>query len=506
MAGRGGPELAVAAAHDAPVTNEPARLHPAVWGVAAAFVALELAVSARYGFHRDELYFVVAGRHLAAGYVDQPPLAPLLTRVATGLWGTNASAIRVFPALAGAGVVIASAVTARLLGGRAVAQVLTALAVACAPVTLAAAHLANTTVYDLLAWTVAIACVVAAVSRGRSRAWIGAGLAVGLGLENKDLLLLAVVAVAIGILVAGPRRAFTDRWLWAGAAIALVLWSPNLVWQAAHGWPELTMSRSLRREHSSGSDYVTVLPAQLVYVGLAAVPLAVVGVRRLLRDRALRYLAIAAGVVVVFVVFDIPGRPYYTDGLMPLVFAAGAVTIEQRRPSFRTARVWLAAPVVGLIVGAALILPILPPQDLAHIHGIHKLNYDLTETIGWPQLADQLGTIYRSLPPDQRPGTSIYTGNYGEASALVLFGSRLPPVLSAHNTWWLWGPGRAPDTTVLAVGAAGQLSPYFARCTRVASYVPPHDVPNDENGVDISVCTGPRRPWPAFWRQLKFYG
>jgi hypothetical protein len=330
-------------------------------------------------------------------------------------------------------------------------------------------------------------------------------LAVGLGLENKDLLLLAVVAVAIGIAVAGPRRVFTDRWLWAGAAVALVLWAPNLVWQATHGWPELTMSRSLRREHSAGGDYLGVLPAQLVYVGLAAVPLAVVGVRRLVRDRALRYLAVAAAVVVAFVVLDIPGRAYYTDGLMPLVFAAGAVTVEQRRASFRAARVWLAAPVAGLVLSVVVILPVLPAANLAHIHGIHKLNYDLTETIGWPQLADQVGGIYRALPSGQRAGASIFTSNYGEASALVLFGSRLPPVLSGHNTWWLWGPGAAPDSTVISVGADGQLAPYFARCTPVASFVPPHDVPNDENGVGISVCTGPRGAWSGFWRRLKHY-
>ena len=505
MASRAASELPVSSDPGERVSDRPARLHRGVWWVAAALVAVELAASARYGFHRDELYFVVAGRHVAAGYVDQPPLAPLLTRVATAWWGTSPSAIRVFPALAGAGVVIATAITARLLGGRGVAQVLAALAVACAPVTLAAAHLANTTVYDLLAWTVAIACVVAAVSRGHSKAWLGAGVAVGLGLENKDLLLLAVVAVAVGILIAGPRQVLTDRWLWAGAAVALVLWSPNLVWQATHGWPELAMSQSLRREHSTGSDYATVLPAQFVYVGVAAAPLAIVGVRRLVRDRALRYLAVAAAVVLAFVILDIPGRPYYTDGLMPLVFAVAAVTIEERRGSFRAARAWLAVPVVGLALSVAVILPVLPVTTLTHIHGIHKLNYDLTETVGWPQLADQVGGIYRSLPAEHRTLTSIYTGNYGEASALVLFGSHLPPVLSAHNTWWLWGPGDAPDAAVIAVGAADQLAAHFARCNPVATYVPPHDVPNDENGVQISVCTGPRGPWPAFWHQLKHY-
>ena len=120
-------------------------------------------------------------------------------------------------------------------------------------------------------------------------------------------------------------------------------------------------------------------------------------------------------------------------------------------------------------------------------------------------LTAALSPLRRTGRTDERARTSIYTANYGEASALILYGTRLPPVLSAHNTWWLWGPGRAPDSTVLAIGAAGQLAPYFAHCTRVASYVPPHDVPNDENGVDISVCTRPREPWPAFWHQLKHY-
>jgi len=481
-------------------------LHPGVWWVAAAFALVEVAVGARYGFHRDELYFVVAGRHPALGYVDQPPLAPLVTRVATLLFGTSPSAVRIVPALAGGGVVLGTALIARLLGGRGVAQVLAALAIACAPITLAAAHLANTTVYDILAWTTAVAAILLAVRHGHPKAWLAAGVAVGLGLENKDLLLLLVVSAAVGVLAAGPRRVFLDRWLWAGAAVAVALWAPNLVWQAMHHWPELAMSRALRAQHSAGGDYLTVLPAQFIYLGLAAAPLAVVGVRRLIRDRSVRFLAIATALVALFVVVDVPGRPYYTDGLLPLVFAVGAVVVEQRAESFRAARRWLLAPLVGLAVTIPVILPVLPQAALAHIGGIHKLNYDLTETIGWPQLTAQVLAVYDHLSPDQRNQSAIFTNNYGEASALVVYGAhRLPPVLSGHNSVWMWGPGRAPDGTVITVGAADQLAPHFGTCSPAAIFHSPHDVPNDENGVQISICTHPLGPWSSFWNQVRHY-
>jgi hypothetical protein len=188
--------------------NAQAGLARGVWAVAAAVLAVELLVSGRYGFHRDELYFIVAGRHPALGYVDMPPLAPLLARVATWAFGLSPEAVRVLPALAGAATAAGAGFTARLLGGRAQAQVLAALATGAAPVLLAADHLAGTTPYDLLAWTVAVASVLATTRSGRSQAWLVAGLALGLGLENKDLPLLLVLSAAVGILAFGPPRSY----------------------------------------------------------------------------------------------------------------------------------------------------------------------------------------------------------------------------------------------------------------------------------------------------------
>ena len=256
-------------------------LGPGVWLTGAAFVAVEMAVSARYGFYSDELYFLAAGRHLAFGYVDQPPLVPLLTRVSTIVFGDSLSALRVLPAIAGGALVVIAGLIARLLGGGRAASLLTALAVGCAPVTLMAAHFATTTIYDLLSWSALLALTLAAVLRHRPKLWLAAGAVTGVALENNNLILLLVAALLCGLVMTRRWEVLRTPWLLAGAALALALWAPYLAWQATHGWPELTVARALQILHSSAQDHITVVPAELAYLGLVALPLAVVGATRL---------------------------------------------------------------------------------------------------------------------------------------------------------------------------------------------------------------------------------
>jgi 4-amino-4-deoxy-L-arabinose transferase-like glycosyltransferase len=252
------------------------RLPVLPWLIAAAFVAVELAVSARYGYMQDELYFVEASRRLAFGYVDQPPLTPLLTRLAE-LVSLSPTVIRIIPALAGGAVVVLAARLAALFGAGRFGQVLAALTMASTPVLLSSDHVDNTTPIDLLAWTVVLLCVATALLRDRPRWWLGAGVAAGLGLENNNLMLLLLVAVGLGVLLSRQAAVLRTRWPWLGAGIAAVIWLPNLIWQATHGWPQLAMAAALRQENDSAGSYIGGLPAQLVYLGLVGAVLGVVG-------------------------------------------------------------------------------------------------------------------------------------------------------------------------------------------------------------------------------------
>ena len=250
------PQAAVLAVTPAPSASvSPSDRVPALaWLIAAVFVAVELAVSGRYGFQQDELYFIVAGHHLAFGYVDQPPLAPLLTRI-TGILGVGPTAIRIIPALAGGFIVIMAARFAALFGAGRFGRVLAALATACAPIVIGAVHIGNTTPLNLLAWAAVLLCVSTALLRDRPRWWLVAGAAAGVGLEADNLVALLLIGLAVGLLVSGHRPVLRTRWPWLGACIAAIIWAPNAIWQATHGWPQLAMSAALHRENTSLGDY-----------------------------------------------------------------------------------------------------------------------------------------------------------------------------------------------------------------------------------------------------------
>jgi 4-amino-4-deoxy-L-arabinose transferase-like glycosyltransferase len=492
-------------------TSHSDRLPVLVWVIAAAFVAVELAVSGRYGFMQDELYFIEAGRHLAFGYVDQPPLTPLLDKI-TDLFGVTPAAIRIIPALAGGAVVVLAARFAALFGAGRLGRVVAALVMACTPVLLGADHVGNTTPIDLLAWPAVLVCAATALLRDRPRWWLGAGVAAGLGLEDNNLMLLLLIGLAAGMFLSAYRGVLATRWPWLGVGIAALIWAPNVVWQATHAWPQAAMASALHQQNSTPSDYVGGLPVQLLYLGVLAFPIAIAGFVRLWRSPELRFIAIAATIVLVYVLAWVPGKPYYFDGLAPAVVAAGAVAAEgwiarARRPKLRLGLV-LAAPIIGTAVLLPELLPILPVSAVHSLPATAQQSAAVGNTVGWPQLTQAVAAQDAALiRNDERP-TSIFTGYYGEAGALNVLGGgyHLPPVLSGHNAYWMWGPGQASDKTVLVVDALGQLRPYFASCRPLETWNPPYDVRNDWTGIQIGVCTGPTASWRTLWPRLRHYG
>jgi 4-amino-4-deoxy-L-arabinose transferase-like glycosyltransferase len=479
------------------------RLPALVWVIAAAFVVIELAISARYGFQQDELYFIQASRHLAFGYVDQPPIAPLLTRLATMIGGMNPTAVRTLPALEGGAIIVLAARQAVIFGAGRIGRVLAALCMAGAPVLLGAVHIGNTTPPALLAWTLVVLCVSTAIARDRPRWWLGAGLAAGVGLQTNNLIALLLLALALGLLATRRFDILGTRWPWLGAAVAAIIWAPNVVWQATHGWPQFAMAASLHRENTSLAAYLDGVPAQIVYGGLLTVPVLIAGVVRLWRMPEVRYLAITVTVVMVYVLAWVPGKPYYTSGLLPAVLAAGSVATQSwfargRRPLGRRILV-VGAILAATVATIPAVLPVWPVHDL---HA-HTTSGDMADMVGWPELARLVATENTALAASGASPTSIFTGNYAEAATLDVLGPPgLPPVLSGHNAYGIWGPGSASDTTVLAVDAAGQLRPYFAQCLTVDTFVTPYQVDNDFNHLDLSLCTGPTTDWAGLWPHL----
>jgi hypothetical protein len=493
-------------------TTRPDRLPALVWLAAVVFVAVELAVSGRYGFMQDELYFIDAGRHLAFGYVDQPPLMPLLDHLA-GVYGQNPTAIRIIPALAGGAIVVVAGRLAALFGAGRFGQALAAIAMACAPVMIGAMHLANTTPLELLSWAVVLLCVATAILRHRPAWWLGAGAAAGIGLEDNYQIVLLLIALAAGLAASAHRPVLRTRWPWLGAGIAAVIWAPSLIWQAVNGWPQLAMSSALHQQNSGAADYLGGLPVQLFYLGLLVTPLVVAGFIRLWRKPELRFIAIAAIGVIGYVLAWVPGKAYYADGIAPAVLAAGSVSAERwasraaARPQLRRA-ILVAAPLAGMALILPVSLPLVPVIDVHDLPASSQQNSVVGDTIGFPQLARAVAAQDMALVRAGEPPTSIFTGYYAESAALDVLGSgyHLPPVLSGHNAYWTWGPGSASDRTVLVVDALGMVKPYFAHCRLLTTYQAPYRIRNDWTDIGIGVCTGPAGGWATLWPHLKHYG
>jgi hypothetical protein len=477
-----------------------------VWLVAGLMVAALLGLSGAYGFHGDEMYFVVAGQHPAFGYVDQPPLTPLLSAASVAVLGVSPTAVRILPALEMAFVVTLVAYIARDLGGSRRAQVLAAVT-AGASGYLAAGHLDTTTEPDLLAWAIVIWLLVRLLAGGDERLWVAVGLCLGIGMENKDTLLLLPAGLAIGVLLCRRWDVVQSPWAWAGVIIAAVLWSPNLAWQATHGWPQMTMASQIAGY--AATNRAQVLPLLWLFSGPVLFPVCIAGLVWVLGSRAAtswRPLGVAALAAMTLDVL-IGGKAYYAIGSVSLFMAAGGIVLDGwiARGHRRLKTAAFAAAAVGSAgLIALLTLPVLPVADYAKTT-LPAAVPDVANQIGWPQLAATVQKVVAGLPPALRDHAVILTNTYHEASPLILFGKGLPPVYSGHNSYWSWGPPPAERTVVIHVGdwRPSNWAQYFTGCRDVTRIDNQLGVDNTEQGQPVTVCTGTRAPWTTIWPALR---
>jgi 4-amino-4-deoxy-L-arabinose transferase-like glycosyltransferase len=480
-----------------------------VLALGAVLAAVLLVVAGRYGYHRDELYFLAAGRHLAWGYPDQPPLVPFLARVLAP--AHSVAVLRVPSALASGAIVVLGGLSARELGAGRAAQILAAATMAVGAVVVGGGHSLSTATFNFLAWAVLVWLVLRILRTGNDRLWLVVGVVAGVGLLDSDLVAFLMAAIVVGALVGGPRQSFRSPFLWVGGAIAAVMWSPYVVWQASHGWPQLAVSRSIAAGHSgSSTPRWLVLPEQLVLLSPWLAPIWVTGLVRLFRDRALRWsrsIAIAYLILAVVVVAT-GGKAYYLAGMFPVLVAAGAEpTIRWlRRGRSRARRSLLIAGLALSAVGSVLVtLPIVPVTDL------HKttVQYDVGETVGWPTFVAEIAAAYRRVPVPRGATVAILGTNYGESGAVDRYGARygLPHAYGVHMGYWYWGPPPPSATSVLAIGFdKGQLERFCndpVLLTHLDNHLRVHD---DEQGAPVWSCVALRSPWKTLWSHLRTIG
>jgi hypothetical protein len=487
--------------------------------VAIIKLLLHLYAGRHYGYFVDELYYLACADHLAWGYVDQPPLIAVIAKLTRLTLGDSLPAIHLLPAIAGAFKVLLTAMIAREMGGKRVAQTLAALAALVAPGFLALDNWLSMNAFEPLFWMGCAYLVMRIIRTRDMKLWLWFGLLAGVGLENKHSMLIFGFALIAGLLLTPERLVLRSRWFWIGGGIAFLIFLPNLLWNVQHHFPFLELQQNIRRSGRNvgmtplsffGQEIVTLLPL--------TAPIWIAGVWRLYRSefRALAWAwAIAAALIVA-----LNPRVYYLYPAFPLLFGAGGVALEEwmARPRLRRIGVAYAALMVAMgVVVAPTVVPVLPPetyiryaaalhiqQPRVETHQLGPLPQLYADQFGWEEMAATVARAFHALPPEVQAKTAIFGQNYGQAGAIDLFGPKygLPKAISGHQNYFFWGPrGYTGESMIVMGDRQDRLAQRFASVEKVGRVEHPYSMPYEH--IDIFYCRSLKQPLAEIWPKVK---
>ena len=459
-----------------------------------------------WGLHRDEFYYLAGGRRLDWGYVDHPPVTPLLYRIGELVFGASQTGIHTLPAILSGVLVLIGALLAREMGGDRRAQTIAALGVAVSPMFLTTSHFLSTVTVDILMWSVGLLLFTRLLRTRDTRLWLVLGVVAGVGLMNKDTMAFWGIGVVTGLVLTRDRELLRNRWFVAGGALALAIFLPNIVWEMQHDWPTIEFLRSLQAHSDSISNPLLYFPYQLVLLGPLLTVIWLPGLWWLLRSAEARpFRALGLGyVVLLLLLFALRGKAYYVGSWYPALFAAGSVRLANT--ARRRLRSYVAYLLVAGVTAAPFALP-LAPSTSSFAKTAAAANDELGEMLGWDDMARQVAEIAHALPPNEQATLTILTSNYSEAGAIEYWRNDLglPQPISRQNSYWIWGfsPAHENGTTVAVGYSKHELEAFFRDIQQVGTVTNAIGLDNKEHGAPILVCRGQRVPWAQIWPSLK---
>jgi len=498
-----------------------------VWAIAIASFVFHIYFNNHYGYFRDEFDHIACGNHLAWGYVDQPPLIPFLTRLCLAVLGDSLRSVRFIPALASSFLVVQTAWIARELGGKLYALLLSAIVIVVVPQYLSNGSLLGTNCLEPNLWMGCAYFVILAIKRSDPRHWLGVGVLLGLGVEEKYSIALFGLAIVIGLLLTGQRRHIRTKWFWLGGAAAFLIFLPNLLWNLHYHWPFLQLMHNIRAEHRD----IVLGPLQfflqqMLVVGPLTAPIWITGVIAFFASPRLKlYRALGWSYVICYTAFFfLHGKSYYLTPIYPMLFAAGAVVIESAlvRPRLNWLRPVFAA--VLLVSGAQLAplvvpvfsperflaylrsLPIKPPV-MEHAHARARLPQWYADQFGWNEIVAETAVAWNQLSVGERANCGIFAQDYGQAGAIDFLGGKygLPHALSGDRTYFLWGPrGYSGDCLVVLGDSREKLETLFTDVQYVGTSADnPYAL---ETEISVFICRGAKFGTLAeLWPKLKHW-
>lgn len=426
-------------------------------------IALHLLANSRFGFHRDELLYLALGQHLDWGFKEVPPFIAAVSWLINAVFGDSVFATRLLPSVCSALIIFITGLMVISLNGKRPAIIVACLAMLFSPAFLASGYLLQPVVFDQLFWVTVAFLLIKYFQTHNSKYVYWIGLVGGLGMLNKYTMALFLFSLLIGIILT-PQRKMLKNNVWIAAIfIGLIVFVPNLIWQATHDFPVIQHMRELKETQLTFIDPAEFLLQNfLVHATIALIPLT--GLIYILiskRNARFRFLGLSFIAVIVFLIL-MQGKVYYGFGAFPMLFAAGGIAFQTvlYRMSPLFFRTTLALLVIPCVILLPVAIPVLPIKQTLYFFEVtlkntgitfplkwedqqlHSTTQDYADMFGWQEMADYSAKAYQLVPESERDQVTIFAGNYGQAGAIDHLGKpyNIPKTVCLNSSYALWAP------------------------------------------------------------------
>lgn len=451
-------------------------------------------VNSVYELHRDEFLHLDQANHLVAGFTSVPPLTSLFSWLIKAL-GNGVFMIKLFPALMGALTLLYCWKTVGFLKGNLLAKCLVAVAFLCSAL-LRLNTLYQPNSFDVLAWTAIFYYLLKYFDKNKARYLYAFAIAVALGFLNKYNVLFLIIGLLPAIIITPNRKIFIDKHLYPAILLALLIISPNVIWQITHHFPVLTHMKLLRATQLVHVNRIDFFITQfLFFISSIFVLLAGIGSLVSYKDFRKHSWIILTYFITLIVFSYFKAKDYYALGLYPVLLAFGAVYLSRvLAKKYILTGLLFAFNICSFIYLLPLLMRVYSPaQIIAHHKRFervgalrwedgenHALPQDYADMQGWKELAALVDVAYGKVK--DKSTLLIRADNYGQAGAINYYSKYKNINAVSYNADYLyWFKMDKPIKTFIMITGANdedpdrkREQPYFEQITKIGEIKTPY--------------------------------
>lgn len=466
-----------------------------------------------YGFHRDELLHLSVSEHLNWGFMEFPPFIALIGKFSHFLFGYSLFGIRLFPTLAGIGILVLCCLIAIEIGGKKKAVFLAGLSILLFNSFYRNHLLFQPVAFDQFFWTLTFYFLVRFLKTNANKYLIYLGISIAFGFLNKYTIVVLIFSIIISLLVSERQKVFKNKWFYISGLISFLMILPNVLWQINHDFPIFKHLKKLNESQLNEMGRFDFVLGQLE--SPFTLIIALIGLFAVFYDASVKkYRSI--GITFLFVFFlmwYLKSKAYYFYAVYPVLFAFGAYKIEKmlvkKNVLFYSIVTFISLLSFYFIPESIPILPIekyvvyknIKPQK----DGRYILTGDYADMFGWEEQVKLIDSVYESLPEIEKKQCILLAENYGEAGALTILGEKynLPKPVCSHGSFWFWGTGNTSGEITITIGHEKKVVEKLFKNYELIKIIHHKYAIDEENNIPVYLCKNPKINLKDIWPTLE---